>query len=338
MVSPKLRYADLNSKALFCPRRCESHPPEGRRSRHFVRHGFFYRSSDRAWVSRFYCYGCQRTFSRATHHPCFGQKKRTVNFPLFRLLCSAMTGRRAARHLKISRKTVDRKIQFLGEQAALEQERFLKESSREKRYGKIQFDELETFEHTKGKPLSIPLVVESRTRLILGVDVCSMPAKGPLAEISRRKYGVRANDRIPTLRALLQRLTPYVDPKAEFRSDSHPYYPPVLKGVFPESTHRRVESRKGAITGQGELKKVRWDPIFSLNHTAAMYRANVSRLVRKTWATTKKKDRLRHHLLIYAVWHNRVILERWERRRRKERGTTLRVERRRGNANLALAA
>jgi len=40
-----------------------------------------------------------------------------------------------------------------------------------------------------------------------------------------------------------------------------------------EATHRTVKGRRGSIAGQGELKKIGFDPLFSLNHTCAMLRA-----------------------------------------------------------------
>ena len=60
--------------------------------------------------------------------------------------------------------------------------------------------------------------------------------------------------------------------------------------------------------GQGELKKQGWDPIFNLNHTAAMFRANMSRLIRRTWCTTKKLSSLRDHLSLYTTYHNQTLL------------------------------
>jgi len=62
--------------------------------------------------------------------------------------------------------------------------------------------------------------------------------------------------------------------------------------------------KKGCIAGQGELKKATFDPIFSINHTFAMMRANISRLIRKTWNTTKKVEGLIDHLNIYVWMHN----------------------------------
>ena len=59
--------------------------------------------------------------------------------------------------------------------------------------------------------------------------------------------------------------------------------------------------------GQGELKKLKYDPIFSLNHTCAMIRDNIKRLSRKTWCTTKRMPQLQINLELYALEHNRRL-------------------------------
>ncbi|MBU6155196.1 MAG: hypothetical protein KGP28_12905, partial [Bdellovibrionales bacterium] len=48
-------------------------------------------------------------------------------------------------------------------------------------------------------------------------------------------------------------------------------------------------------------------PIFSLNHTCAMLRANLNRLFRRTWCTTKTIQGLIDHLSIYVAFHNRRL-------------------------------
>jgi hypothetical protein len=63
------------------------------------------------------------------------------------------------------------------------------------------------------------------------------------------------------------------------------------------------------VTGQGELKKTTHDPLFAINHTLAMLRANINRLIRRTWCTTKKPERLIDHLWIYIRYHNTLIEE-----------------------------
>ena len=126
--------------------------------------------------------------------------------------------------------TVDRKLAFLAGSARKIHQRFLDEQLRENGpVTEVQFDELETIEHTNCKPVSVPLVVQSPSRLILGIGACSMPAQGLLAAISRKKYGRRLDQRRETLMKLMNSLAPYLDEKVKVRSDSHPFYPGIVK-------------------------------------------------------------------------------------------------------------
>lgn len=171
----------------------------------------------------------------------------------------------------------------------------------------FEFDDLETFEHSKSKPLSVILAVEAGTRRILGVEVAQMAAKGTLAAKSKKLYGFRRDERAKKRKLLFQELKPSINPGAIIRSDSNPYYVKDVKKYFPDCHYITVKGQRGAITGQGELKKIGFDPIFSLNHTCAMLRANICRLIRKTWCTTKKKERLADHLAIYIYYHNQQL-------------------------------
>jgi hypothetical protein len=92
--------------------------------------------------------------------------------------------------------------------------------------------------------------------------------------------------------------------RCRLKSDSNPRYPRYVHRYFPKARHDTVEGKRGCVTGQGELKRGRFDPLFALNHTFAMLRANLSRLVRKTWCTTKKAEALADHLAIYVQYHN----------------------------------
>src|SRR5690606_39421210 len=69
----------------------------------------------------------------------------------------------AARLLGIHRITVARKLKFLANQARLSQKKYL-EQLRAHPVKKLQFDDMETFEHTKLKPLSITLAVTMERR------------------------------------------------------------------------------------------------------------------------------------------------------------------------------
>jgi len=268
-----------------------------------VRFGLYNRTSDGKCVQRFRCLACRKSFSTATFSACFRQKKRHKNDQLRRLLSSCVSQRRAAFQLNLNRTTVIRKFLFLGMWAELK----LSEMNRgSRKAASIEFDDLETFEHTKCKPLSVTLAVEFKTRRILGFRVSQMAAKGLLVK-KAQKYGWRPDLRSMSRASLFSEIRDLVAEDAIIKSDLNPHYKNDVERFFPKASYFQFEGKRGSITGQGELKKTRFDPLFSLNQTCAKLRADVNRLVRRTWCTTKKPDRLHMHLAIYAVFHNEVF-------------------------------
>lgn len=266
-----------------------------------IRKGFFRRKSDAKYIQRFRCLNCKRGFSRATTHAFYRQNKRHVNFALQSLLCSGVSQRRAAKLLHINRTTVARKLVVLGRLAS----QALSQSQMNLPKAEIiEFDDMETFEHTKMKPLSITLAVEHNSRRILGFEVSRMNSKGLLTSKGLKKYGKRKDERSVMRKRLFENLKPLVVDQVIIKSDESPHYVDDVRTFFPNATHERFKGQRGSIVGQGELKKIRFDPLFSINHTCAMLRANMSRLFRKTWCTTKKPQNLYHHIAIYALYHN----------------------------------
>ena len=264
-------------------------------------HGVYKRSSDGQTIQRYYCRGCKSTYSSATLSPLKWQKKRHINHPLMELLSSNVSISAAARILRVNPKTVAKKLVFLG---AICEKRNQKNAMNYCSVDHIQFDELQTIEHTKCKPLSVAMAVSKTERKILGFRVSSMPATGHLAKISRKKYGGRPDHRKAGLTALFNDLNGFLSPKITISSDECSFYNGVVRQFFPHAIVTQHMGQKGSVAGQGELKKTRFDPIFSINHTFAMLRANVSRLIRKTWNTTKKVSCLICHLNIYVWMHN----------------------------------
>ncbi len=270
-----------------------------------VRSGRFFRSSDRMDIQRFYCKTCLKHFSQATNDPCFSQKKRQMNEPVSVQLCAGVSLRETARILRLNYKTVVRKRKFMASQARFWMEEFVKGL----RVTQMQFDDMETFEHSKLKPLSITLAVQKSTRFILGTRVSMMPAKGLLVAASLKKYGPRRDERKRNRRDLFKSLIPIVDPFVEIESDQNPHYEPDVRRFFPQAQYVQFKGRRGCVVGQGELKGGGWDPLFSLNHTCAMLRANINRLFRRTWCTTKKPECLEEHLWLYFKSHNQRIFK-----------------------------
>jgi hypothetical protein len=221
------------------------------------------------------------------------------------LLVSNVSQRRSAELLGVTRKTIARKFFFLGMRARIREEARL-DSLPDGCIQSVQFDEMQSFEKSKCLPLSIPLIVHVPSRLILGFSVASMPATGPLAALSRKKYGSRVDRRKSAAMTLLKRFRRLASSNLEILTDQNPHYPIWLKKTLPAFRHTTVKGRRGCVVGQGELKRGGFDPLFALNHTAAMKRANINRLNRRTWCTTKKAANLALHLWIYTEYHNEV--------------------------------
>ncbi len=279
--------------------------PSFNKPSHVVKDGFYTRSSDKEVIQRFKCKCCQKRFSSATLLLTYRQKKRGKNSLLFSLLASGISMRRASFITKLHRMTIKHRLIFFSQRSLEYQSRLLQNLQ----VSSFQFDDLITTHHTKLKPLTITLAVETKTRVILGAVVKSIPAFGHLARISREKYGKRKNEHQQGVRELFSKIQNAVRPDALIESDEHKNYPPIVKEYFPKSEHKRYLGGRSCIVGQGELKKLNYDPLFSLNHTCAMLRANINRLIRRTWCTTKNPNMLEHHINLYIHFHNSKLIQ-----------------------------
>ena len=215
-----------------------------------------------------------------------------------------MSLRRIAKGFKINRKTVVRKFKHLAQLARLNQEKRL---SKLNAVDLVQMDEMETFEHSKCKPLSIALAVVPGTRIILGARASVMPAKGPLADVSRKKYGPRQDDRKREFQTVLNIIKPVATADLWLVSDKKSVYPNWIREVLPEATHFKTKGRRGCIAGYGEMKDGGRDPLFYLNHTAATIRDNLARMLRRTWCGTKVLASLQDALDLHSDYHNEMM-------------------------------
>lgn len=277
--------------------------PSSLKNMQVIKDGFYFRRDDSRYIQRFVCKVCRRKFSRATFSLEKNQKRRRVNFKLYSLLCSNFSMRRAAINLNINYKTVQRKFEYLSKKSKMRQQKFLKDMNKAKVMS-LQFDDLITLEHTKMKPLSVTIAVDKKRRTILAAEVSRIPAFGHLAEKSRKKYGKRKSEHEKGLKKVFDKLEAVIDKNAIIESDEHTAYPKYVARYFPRATYKQYKGGRGCIAGQGELKKLHFDPLFTLNHTCAMFRSDINRLIRKTWCTTKRVDMLQKHIDIYISYYN----------------------------------
>ncbi len=284
-----------------------------------IRDGYYPRDCDGKRIQKYKCKVCGQGSSDATFSVNYNQKKRDINGELRRLLLSNVSLNRTAKLLKVNRKTVAARLIHFGAVCALRNERNLRKAFKGRRAKAVQFDELETFEKTKLIPLSVAGIVTDQ-RLVLGVSVSSMPAHEAYHERSVAKYGPLPDNRTEVLWDLLKRTKAWIHDFCTIATDHCPRYPwPVCK-VFPQAEHKMYFARKAKPSGLGELKVGGFDPLFAINHTLAKFRANLARLNRRTWCTTKKRDRLMAHLAIFIESHNRYVLNSL-----KERGIPLNI-------------
>ena len=283
---------------MRCPR-CET-------SLSVIKKGHFQRNNSPAEKrQRFLCKGCKSRFSQTSGSLDEGQKRPDLHHPIFMLLISGVSQRRAAKLCSTTQITVARKLVRMAKfsQAA----HAARLAGMRKSVKTAVFDEMEAFEHSKCKPVAIAVAVEEGSRIILSAVAASMPAKGHLAAISRRRYGKRVDRRKHALGKALAAISHVASADLLVKSDQCPRYPKLVRQHLPGAKHKTFKGRRGCVVGQGELKGGGWDPLFSLNHTCAMLRDNVKCLSRRTWCTTKRVDRLQYRLDLYVGAHNAMI-------------------------------
>src|SRR5690606_8294485 len=240
-----------------------------------IRDGYFRRKEDSKIVQRFRCKTCGKRFSNATFSETYYQKKRRINFRFLEFYSGGLSIARSARILGVNPKTVARRVSFLGKKCARLN---LKAREKRKNIHNVVMDDLITKENSKLKPLSVSLAVDEDSRRILGIEVSQIPAFGHLSKIALKKYGYRPSGHLEALDRLFESIAPLLSPEVLIKTDEHKSYPYVISKYLPRSKHQAYKSERAHVAGQGEMKKVAFDPLFTINHTCAMLRANINRL------------------------------------------------------------
>jgi transposase-like protein len=269
---------------------------------HFKKKGYYYRRISKTYIPRYFCFDCRKHFSTRTLSKTYRQKRPDLNRQVYNYLTSGVTLRRTTQMLGCSYQTVYKKYLWLSQLAKNYH------STQEFQIKELQFDEMESIEHTKLKPLTIALAVSDDYK-VLGVNVGTIPAKGHLSAISIRKYGPRENQSSLVVTELLKNLK--VRPQGlDFiiKSDSKFEYKRIAQQVFPLKKHlihiARVQKDKKREMKYLKSEKIIFDPIFALNQRMAKFRDHIKRLTRRSWCTTKKRENLENHIYLYMADNN----------------------------------
>jgi len=286
---------------------CDHHQVEA--GFRFQRHGSYRRRQDGRCVQRFRCLACGRRFSAQSFRLDYRQQKARINVPLLGCLVSKVSHRQTARILRIDRKTVHRRLRLWGPAMRRWHEAFLARARRAGGLiGSYSFDELETFEGDRRlRPLTVPVLIHRKSRFLISFDVADLPARGGLSPLDRERKqraenlrGRRRSGSKTAVERCLIELKSVHAPKVpiELVTDRKQSYPPLVRKHFPL---RGAFVREYSTTVRNTL-----NPLFPINHTLAMMRDHVSRLVRRSWCASQRAAELKHHLWIWTAWRNYV--------------------------------
>jgi transposase-like protein len=273
-----------------------------------ARWGRYSRKCDGRSAQRFRCGACRRTFSSQAFRLDFRLHRPRLHLDLWNPLISKVTHRQAARTLGCHRRTVAHRLELLGRHCRdFHIERLGRLAEDGGRDGPWQLDELETYEQDRRlQPLTVPVLIHRSSYFVVAVDVAPLPCRGGLSRRDQRRKSEREQShglRRSGSRAAVERcLAPLValvgHHVAQVETDRKKTYPAILERLLGRS-HLHVSTHSG-------LKRDRRNPLFPINHTLAQLRDGVSRLVRRTWAASKRAARLEWHLWIWICWRNYV--------------------------------
>lgn len=273
----------------------------------YRKRGYFITKWNAQPVPRYQCKICSKYFSSHTFKNWYRHKKPYLNLEIFRLYSSGVTLRRLAKVCGVNRKTVHRKFLYLAALSRQAHELELQSGRLETRA--VQFDEMESFEHTRLKPLTVALAVCARSARIIDVNVAQMGYKGRLAHFAFQKYGPREDRRHEAQTHVIQAVSKCALDDAVVTCDSKPEYLPLIQRLIPRCEVKQVSPREeGANLFKNGRRRNVHDALFRLNHTAAKIRHDLSRMQRKVWVTTKLPKRLQAHLDLYIAYINGYAL------------------------------
>ena len=293
-----------------CPRPdCPAAPERREAPFLYQRKGFYRRLCDGRLVQRFRCLVCRRGFSLQTLRLDYRLHKPRLSAVLFAHLVSKVTHRQSARLLGCSRKTVLARLELLGRHARELHERLL-EQAPPGLFGAraFQLDELETFEGSRRlSPLTVPVLIERSSLFVLHAQTAPLPARGGLRPKDRerkrereRVHGKRTSGSREAVSRCLEVLERQLGPETRARLETD------LKASYASLAKRLFAERVVHLRSSSKLARTRSNPLFAINHTLAMLRDGLSRLVRRTWAGAKRRSALERHLWIWIVWRNYV--------------------------------
>lgn len=257
-------------------------------------------------VPRFECRDCGRGFSRQTFRLDYRDRRPELNAPLFERLTGGATLRHCSRTLGADCKTIQRKFRKLSRHLRILDRSLLR---RLPSGCTLVLDEQEDFETTRTKPVTIPVVVERVSKLVVAVDVAAIRRVARKGSRGRRRLerqesreGRRRDDSRRCLRHVFGRLARLLEGKnAALVTD--------CKSSYATECRRIHQARFHHLRVPSDLPKDVASPLFPVHLAQSMIRCSNARMRRRSWAKSKSRRMLRLQLAMFAAFRN------WHRQR-----------------------
>jgi hypothetical protein len=257
-------------------------------------------------VPRFRCKGCRRTFSRQTFRIDYHDRRPDCNVPLFEHLVSGSGLRQCGRLLRLSVHSVQRKFHKLA--------RHLRLLNRNLVVGlpalrKLVFDEFETHETNTIRPLTVPVLLDGESWLILDTRVAPIrrcPRRGSRAHrrlmLHEMEYGRRVDRGHDCVRRSFGRMQRLLGGRPAVLATD-------LKSTYASMCRRRFGVQVAHERIAGTAPRNEFNPLLPINNTELTLRAVTARLRGETWLISKERRYLALHLALFQAYRN------WHRQR-----------------------
>jgi transposase-like protein len=288
-----------------CPhRQCAMHldPQPG----FYTRQGSYRPKCRREPIPRFQCSWCGKGFSRQTFRGDYRDRKPELNVPLFRLLVSGVGLRQCGRLLGLGVHSVQHKFRKIGRLLGLLNRNLLRRLPDRCTY---LFDELESFEDKSICPLTVPVLIERSSKLVVATGVASIrrvavrgSRKQKWLKLHEQEHGKRQDLGRACVHKVLRRFRTLLDGQpATLITDQ--------KGLYAALSRRLFGDQVAHLKFSGKLARTTLNPLFPINHTEAMLRDNCGRLRRRSWLVSKRATCLLLQLQLFTAYRN------WHRKR-----------------------
>jgi hypothetical protein len=151
------------------------------------------------------------------------------------------------------------------------------------------------------------VLIESETFFVVCAHAVPLAARGSLRPKDKERkekrdleLGVRKSGSRAAVARSFELLSHAVGRTAwvELETDEKPSYASEARRCFGRRFHHERHSSRAP--------RVHGSPLFPINHTLAQMRDSISRLVRRTWASSKRARFLELHQWIWIAWRNYV--------------------------------